>query len=136
MLSRKSLIAVFLVLVAVLLGSFSIIHDEGCCEKEDLEVQALMAAAERGEMEATRALYKRATTDGIEAMAEYWALTGALAGDRDMRAAYVQMFRTRMDSIQQKKALASIQEKSSMPGVPCLLEQLSGAATSVSAQCS
>lgn len=135
MLAKKPLLAVCLALLTIILGSFALVRDRECCEEMDPDAQALMASAERGDVAAIRALYKRAASDGVEPMAEHWALMGALAGDREMRMSYVQMFRTNMDSTRQQKVLASIGEKSDMPGVHCLLVELNRGSTSVSPQC-
>lgn len=131
--ARKSTIALGLVGVLVIAGFFAIGGDQECCEKPDPEVQALLASAERGDAKAIRELYKRAASDGVAPMAEYWAYTGALGGDREMRSAYVEIFKTRFDSNRQQTVLASL-ERSTMPGAVCLLEQLSGAG-SMPAQC-
>jgi hypothetical protein len=114
-------------------GFFSLTGTQQCCEKTDPEVQALLVSAERGDLKSIRELYKRADSDGVAPMAEYWAYTGALGGDREMRSAYVEIFRTRFDLNRQKKVLTSL-EGSTMPGATCLLAQLSGA-DSIPTQC-
>ena len=130
--TKKFTIAALVILAAIILGAM--LGDKNCCEKPDPEVRALLASAEHGDLEAVRALYKRAASDGVAPMAEYWALKGALAGDREMRLAYVEIFRTKIDPVRQQKVRSSIQQKSNMPGTPCLLAQLSDG-TSVPNQC-
>ncbi len=123
---RKSTIVICLVGLLVIAGLFAVMGDQECCEKPDPEVQALLVSAERGDPKSIRELYRRAASDGVAPMAEYWAYTGALGGDREMRSAYVEIFKTRFDSNRQQKVLTSL-ERSTTPGAICLLAQLSGA---------
>lgn len=122
---RKSTIVICLVVLLVIAWLFAFTGDQECCEKSDPEVQALLASAERGDLKAIRELYKRAASDGVAPMVEYWAYTGALNGDREMRSAYVEIFKTRFDSNRQQKVLTSLRSSTS-PGATCLLVQLSG----------
>jgi hypothetical protein len=122
--SRKSKAAGWIVGAAILVGVLAFAVNENCCEKPDPAVQALLASAERGDLSAIRSLYMRAVADGVGPMVEYWAYNGALGGDREMRSAYVEIFRTRIDEGRQQKVLAALQQKPDQPGAACLLAQL------------
>jgi len=122
---RGLMMAVALAAGLVILGSFVAVGDQECCEKPDPEYQALLASAQTGDPKSIRELYRQAEADRVAPMAEHWAYRGALAGDRAMRLAYVEIFRSRIDSQRQQKVIASL-EASTMPGAACLLAQLRG----------
>ena len=121
---RIAFIGAALLLVVILLGSVVLYGNMSCCETPDVEEQTLLASADRGDLKAIRELYKRAASDGVEPMAEHWALTGALIGDSEMRRIYVEKFRSGIDPNRQEKILIALAQKSDMPGARCLLAQL------------
>lgn len=121
--SFLSLLIIMLLLAAALFS----LPKKSCCDDADPELEALTARAMAGELDAIKVLYQRAKTEGVQPMEEYWAMEGALRGDKALRDAYVKIFHSRMDADRKQRLLAAMKDRSAMPGATCLLAMLSEA---------
>lgn len=110
--------------LALFTSLFFVLPKTNCCDELDPQVEELTNRATAGQLDAITTLYERAKKAGVEPNQEYWALEGALRGDRALRLAYIEMFKTRIDPDRQQRLLTIIKERSAMPGTPCLLESL------------
>lgn len=125
--TRKSLSVLVTSIVALVLltGVFFVLPQTNCCGESDSQLEQLTDRASAGQLDAIATLYERARKDGVVPMEEHWALEGALRGDKALRVAYGEIFRSRIDADRQKRLLSLIKERSAMPGASCLLESLS-----------
>jgi len=110
--------------VALLVGGFFLLPHAHCCDKESPEIERLTGLAIAGDLDAIRALYQQARRDGTDASEEQWALEGALRGDKELQAAYVNLFATRFSEERRQRVVERVRAKAAMPGATCLLDSI------------
>lgn len=132
--NSRLLFTLLVILPMFLAGVFFLLPKTNCCDDADPELEALTSRAVAGQLDAINVLYQRAKAEGVQPMEEHWALEGALQGDKSLRRAYVEMFKTRIDADRQQRLLAGISRRAEMPGAPCLIATLNETST-VSSVC-
>ncbi|MBC3915986.1 hypothetical protein H8L32_00685 [Undibacterium sp. CY18W] len=100
---------------------FFLLPQNNCDDTQDPQILALIKRAETGDLQAISALYAYDKERGVEPLAEYWALQGALLGDARLRGKYVEIFKTKFGSEQQSNIMEMLKDKASMPGTVCLI---------------
>lgn len=119
--------------LALLTSLFFLLPKTNCCDESDPQLEQLTDRAAAGQLDAIETLYERAKKEGVEPMQEHWAFEGALRGDKALRRAYVEIFKSEISVERRQRLLATI-KASEMPGAPCLLESLE-ASPPISAAC-
>ena len=124
LLSTPSLFVALVLVAFTLCGIYSLLPTAHCCDDDDTEREALTKRAEAGQLDAINLLYQRAKAESVAPLEEYWALEGALQGDKKLCGAYVEIFKTRIEKERKKRLLGMIAEHSARPGAACLLKKL------------
>lgn len=131
--TKSRLIFGTLILMFCLIGIFFLLPKHNCCDDPNPELEALTTRAFAGELDAINELYQRAKIEGVEPNEEYWALEGALKGDKKLHRAYVKIYKTRVSADRKQQLLESVVARSDMPGAPCLIEMMNEVLPSSSA---
>ena len=103
------------------------------CGAPQVEIEILVKKADSGDLDSIKALYFYNRTIGVPALAEYWALVGAKAGDNEMMQHYSKMF---LDFQSNKKANVISQLKKDKSIDQCFLSYIESGASGQIDDCS
>lgn len=110
-------------------GIFFLLPKTNCCDERDWILEEMTSRASAGDLPSIRYLYARARTEKVPPQEEYWALEGALQGDRSLRLAYSGIFNTIYTDERKQWMINHIrQNRSNLPGSHCLVVLLESGA--------
>ena len=112
----------WLLVIALILGIiFFLLPKNSCDDSIDPQLKLLSKRADSGDTKAIATLYSLNKSRGIDALAEYWALKGALQGDVYLRKEYVFLFNKRFSPEEKQRSIEVVKTEGAMPGAKCLM---------------